>query len=103
ALVALLADPDPSFRRQAIDTLGGMGARAKAALPDLVERCADEDSHCRVLAALAVWQVDKNKEVAVPVLAGALSGGTYGDRQRAAEALRKMGEDAGGALPELCA
>lgn len=69
AIPALLkgAEPGSPVRRQAIDLLGQLGARAADTVPTLTIALKDDDPKTRTAAAVALWRVDRNN-AAIPVL-----------------------------------
>lgn len=71
ALRSLVADhPDVDVRLQAIRTIRDLGEAARHAAPALVEALADPELLVRSGAALALWNVHGQVDLAFPVLTG---------------------------------
>src|SRR5262245_7401725 len=68
-----LKDPDPQVRREAAEALGEIGAKAKAAVPDLGEALNDPDDRVRIKVSLALWSIGASVKGAVPNLIAALN------------------------------
>ncbi len=92
---------DKKTRLGAAMTLGLLGPKAKAAVPELVKLLADKDPVIRSGVALALSKVAPENGKVVSVLAGALSDSDYGVRHKAARALARCGAAAKGAVPAL--
>ena len=85
----------------AANTLWGMGARGRAAVPDLAAALADPDPDLRVASAMALENMGPAAAPAVPALAKALGDREPGVRQAAVKALGAIGPEARAALPAL--
>jgi HEAT repeat protein len=80
--------------------LGSLGADAKAAQPALERMLTHPSSYCRIVAALALWRIDRaNAPRCVESLLRDLDEPTFG--RDAAKALGEMGPDARRAAPAL--
>ena len=101
ALTELLRSGTPPERILAANTLWGMGARARAAVPDLVAALEDPDLALRAASAMALENMGPAAEAAVPALAKALGDPEPGVRQAAVKALGAIGPGARDALPVL--
>jgi HEAT repeat protein len=101
AVTGLLRSGTPAERTLAANTLWGMGARAKAAVPDLVEALGDPDSSLRVAAAMALENMGPAAADAVPALTKAIGAREPAVRQAAVKALGAIGPAAEAALPTL--
>jgi HEAT repeat protein len=99
-LAELLKDRRAAVRRNAVETLVSFGPQAKDVLPALLAALDDKDEEVALLVADAVWQIDRRKE-GVPALARGLKAQSSDVRQRAANALNRMGPDAKAAVPDL--
>jgi HEAT repeat protein len=71
ALVKLL-EPDHHPRQDVIIALGRIGPPAKSTLPDLEKSLASFDSRESLVAAEAIWRIDKRVDSTVPVLIASL-------------------------------
>jgi HEAT repeat protein len=101
ALTELLRSGTASERILAANTLWGMGARARAAVADLVVALDDPDPALRAASAMALENMGPAAETAVPALTGALGDREPAVRQAAVKALGAIGPGARGALPVL--
>ncbi len=110
ALVAALRQPERA--KHAARVLGAMGARAGAAVPDLVAVFLDRQAkdEARAEAARALGRIGPapppadapgTPDAVVEALASALTDGSAAVRQRAAEGLGEIGPRAVAALPAL--
>jgi HEAT repeat protein len=73
-LIEALDMEEASAREKAARTLGGMGEAAAAAVPALTKVLADKNLEVRLAAAKGMWNITKNAELVVPVLADLLKG-----------------------------
>jgi prepilin-type N-terminal cleavage/methylation domain-containing protein len=88
--------------QDAMQTLGGMGTNADAAVPVLVTYLKDSDTINQCEAAEALGIVGRNRmEIVIPALMNALTNSTGNARACAADALAKFGNDARPAVPAL--
>jgi HEAT repeat protein len=124
---------DERVRRGAVTALAKAGPAARPAVPWLVRALEDQDREVRLGSARALGVVKPDKPAAAEALlkrihdpdegfcaacrdalvaigrgsagplAGALKGGDGATRRTAAELLRKIGSEAGEAVPALCA
>src|SRR5205807_10541279 len=105
ALTKQLKDEKPAVRWEAAFNLGDFGAKAKAAVPALIETLQDREKVVRMHAAAALGRIGPEAKPAVPDMidllgdkdwairaTAALSLGAIGDRQ-AGPALTKALED----------
>jgi hypothetical protein len=100
--LSALNSSDASIRRQAIFSLGMIGADAAEAVPALAAILReDSDPDRRVQAALALSKMDPASAVAVPALAEALSDSQPFVRAYAAIALFRLGTEARPAIGAL--
>jgi len=90
-------------RRVAVVTLGGIGPRAKEAIPALIAALKDDDPGVRQTAAGALGGIGPEAKEAIPALIAALKDGDPGVRRTAAEALEGIGPAAKEAIPALIA
>ena len=72
SLTASLKDPNPDTRYQAARALGRLRAKAKPALPALVEALGDPDKMVRIGAIYGLADMGPEAEEAVPALRQAL-------------------------------
>jgi HEAT repeat protein len=97
ALIQVLQDPEKEVRQAAISALGGVGAEAAAAVPDLVALLPQDGPRglhvVRPLGAIG--------PAAVPALIQALRGRDADVRSRAAQVLGLIGPEAQAAAPTL--
>jgi HEAT repeat protein len=68
ALRGALADESFEVREAAFNALGGLGALARAAVPDLMAALDDEDVAVRMLAADALGRMSTEARAALPLL-----------------------------------
>jgi HEAT repeat protein len=101
AVSGMLRSGTPAERIAAANTLWGMGARARAAAPDLAAALADPDPDLQVAAAMALENMGPAAEAAVPALAKAVRARDTRVRQAAVKALGAIGPAAQAALPAL--
>jgi prepilin-type N-terminal cleavage/methylation domain-containing protein len=88
--------------QDAMQTLGGIGTNADAAVPVLVTYLKDSDTMNQCEAAEALGIVGRNRmEIVIPALMNALTNSTGNARACAADALAKFGNDARSAVPAL--
>jgi HEAT repeat protein/serine phosphatase RsbU (regulator of sigma subunit) len=95
---------NPQTRRDAVETLGKFGLKAREAAPELVEALKDSFRDVRAAAAEALGKVGADVKQAVPPLMEALRDPIAGVRSAAARALGRFGPGAResvGALVEL--
>ncbi|MCA9155286.1 MAG: HEAT repeat domain-containing protein [Planctomycetales bacterium] len=104
-LVESLASDNAEVRRSAAYALGKIGAESKPAVPALRKLVASEDRYDRIAAVWALLKIDASnprlRQVAVPLLIGALDHERMVVRLEAAEALGEIGSDAKPAVPAL--
>jgi hypothetical protein len=81
ALIRCLQATDPGVRREAAVGLEQIGPSAKAAVPDLTAVLKDPDMEVRILAARALWKIDRQTNFVAPVLEEALKTLRPGDLQ----------------------
>ena len=90
------------IRARAIDVLGDLGLRAKAAAPDLIALLQDPDEDVRARAAESLGTVSQNTADAARPLADILSTDESDFvRRNAALSLARLGNHAQSAIPEL--
>jgi HEAT repeat protein len=103
-LISGLKHGDASVRWRAAVALGGLGAGAVAAVPELVELLDDETELIRWEAAKALGKMGAAAKDAVPALAATLHGQQDAIvRRSAAEALGRIGAGADDGVPALIA
>jgi hypothetical protein len=71
-LIDQLKHPDPDERQEAAEALGGIGKRAKGAVPQLIEALKDPHPFVRRYAAEALGEIGEGAAAAVPQLTEAL-------------------------------
>lgn len=99
---ALEKDTEPEIRQQAATLLGQMGDDAKGSVFALREALVtDKSDQVREAAAVALGELNKFSHEYVLTLAKALGDPHQGTRVAAAEAILKMKDKAGPALPNL--
>jgi HEAT repeat protein len=107
ALRELVKDKHPRVRLAALGVLGGLGRRAKAAIPELVAALADQAILQEPTTDFqddpypAAWALARQGEGAVPALVVALGLKEPLVRFQAARALGYLGRRAAKAVPEL--
>jgi HEAT repeat protein len=101
ALAEMLRSGTPAERVAAVNTLWGMGPRARAAVPDLVATLADPDPALRVAAAMALENMGDTAAPATQALAKAITDRDLRVRQAAVKALGAIGPPAAAAVPAL--
>src|SRR4051812_48325445 len=88
-------------REDAALTLGALGSKAKAAVPELTTLLTDPSDETREAAAIALWRIERSTEV-VPVLVDRLeSARDYQTCLRVMKVLAEMGPQAKAAVPSL--
>jgi HEAT repeat protein len=97
----MLSDPNPSTRVQGAYGLSQQGAKAKEAVPDLIQALQSSDVLLRAQAALALGAIGPDARGAVPALTAALDDPEWSVRRQAALALGDIGADARPAVPAL--
>ncbi|HEV3444679.1 MAG TPA: HEAT repeat domain-containing protein [Gemmataceae bacterium] len=95
--VRSLDDKDVATREGALVAVTGMGAEAKAAIPQLLN-LAHHDAELSSLAARALWRIDK-LPAAIPILVKRLDSAST--RGLALDYLQEIGPDAKAAVPSL--
>jgi HEAT repeat protein len=98
ALIQALSDQSAKVRQSAAAGLGKIGPKAKAALTALKAATKDEEP-LQIVAAEALWKIDRDSDTAMPVLLRALADGNYPGL--AAGALGTIGPAAKTAVPAL--
>lgn len=100
ALANLLTkDEFPDIRRKAAESLGQLGADARAAVPGLAQALQDKDVDVRRWTAIALGKIGPAANAALPALAGALKKDPDSFvRGHAAHALGNLGKEAVPAL-----
>jgi HEAT repeat protein len=101
AVSGMLRSGTPAERIAAANTLWGMGARARAAAPDLAAALADPDPDLQVAAAMALENMGPAAAPAVAALIRALRDPSAEVRPWAARALGSIGSAAESAVPAL--
>ena len=79
-LITDLKNRDAMVRRVAVVTLGGIGPRAKEAIPALIAALKDDDPGVRQTAAGALGGIGPEAKEAIPALISALKDGDPGVR-----------------------
>jgi HEAT repeat protein len=100
-LVAALKDGNERIRGEVAQTLGEMGAAAKAALPALAESLKESGERTRMVIAVAIAKIQPSSTEALRVLTLMFSHPDEHVRHRAAESLRELGPSAAPAVPTL--
>ncbi|MCH7726486.1 MAG: HEAT repeat domain-containing protein [Planctomycetes bacterium] len=100
-LVEALEIEDDYVRLLVAKALGRIGPGARGAIPELRKRLMDSSESVRMEAALALWAIDGQAEVAVANLVKGLDGSDIWAGWVAADYLRRMGPDAKGSVPAL--
>jgi HEAT repeat protein len=77
ALIEALESKEPLAREKAARTLGAIGEPAIAAVAGLTAILDDKHIEVRLAAAKGLWNISKNADAVVPVLADLLGGKTY--------------------------
>jgi HEAT repeat protein len=111
ALIDALDSKEPLAREKAARTLGSIGEVAVAAAAALTKTLNDKHLEVRLAAAKGLWNISKNAEVVVPVLAEMLGGKVFPEPETAdsrrcflqsvIESLCRIGPAAKGAIPAL--
>jgi HEAT repeat protein len=84
-----------------IEALGGIGPGAKVALPEILEVMSHDEIGARLVAAQAVWRIERNSDLSVPVLLHGLTAKENYWRQKACEVLAEIGPPGKAAAPKL--
>jgi hypothetical protein len=101
ALLTQLQSRDASTRKAAVTELAILGGTAQPAAPALRALLDDSDPLVQAHAAWAVWEIERDGDVAVPVLAALLASQRDDVTQLAAYVLGSLGDDAGAATMAL--
>ena len=80
----MLRDPSENIRRSAARALHALGSDAAGARDDLQGALKDEDAETRLWSALALAQIDRTNQAAVPVLIEGLKNPSAEVREAAA-------------------
>jgi HEAT repeat protein len=104
-LMAAVADQNAEVRGAVISVLGAIGPMAKPAVPQITAALKDPNKFVRTMAAVALWWIDRQTNVTVPILIEGLEdkGMDLEDRKGCAWVLGEMGPKAKAAVPELIA
>ena len=97
-LIEELERGDRSSRVEAAKGLGAMAGAAGAAEPALVEALGDPAGAVRLQASLALWRLDRSRELALPVLLSARSDPDEGVHREAEHAWKGIGPGVRAAL-----
>lgn len=89
------------LRTAALRALGSFGPAAHCAVPDLRALLRRPGTAVATEAAEALWQVDGDADLVLPVLVEGLWADQVHDRRAAASALGRLGERAASAAPKL--
>jgi HEAT repeat protein len=102
-LIGLWNQDQSGLRFNLMGAMGEMGVEAKAALPKIKQELKSSVVSYRIAAAQALWKIDRNAELAVPVLIDALGNDRpeFWARAEAAAELGKIGPQARAAIPRL--
>jgi HEAT repeat protein len=105
-LVEALADDNDRVRAKAAEALGKLGESATDAVPELVRALKDQDNWVSALAAEALGEIGAASDGPAParVVSGLMRSLRHTNphvREKAAESLGKLGNDARPALPGL--
>lgn len=100
-VAGLLKDPDERVRHMAAMTLQNMGAKARPALPALIDALGDGSADVRTTAATALRSFGADAAPAVPALIRALNDRESIVRLEAARTLGDVGAAAEPAVPTL--
>ncbi len=100
SLRRLLQDRDGFVRAGALFGLGGIGASARAAVPAIIARLEDSDERVRWRAADALGNICLDRDAVEPLVELVRRERGLG-RGLAAEALGRLGPQAGAAVPDL--
>ncbi len=101
ALLTQLQSSDASTRKAAVTELAILGGAAQPATPALRALLDDGDPLVQAHAAWAVWEIERDGDTAVPVLAALLASQRDDVTQMAAYVLGSIGDDAGAATMAL--
>lgn len=100
-LIEALDSDRVDIRREAIETIGQMGPRAKSAVPELTKRLSDENPIVRREALIALADIGPDSEPAVESILKVLSDSEPSLRPVACYALGKIGKGSSAAVPQL--
>lgn len=101
ALIRDLNGPEKVGHPLAIKALGAMGAKAKAAIPTLIETSKSETQSIRLESIVALGQMGHSASKAVPILIIRLRDSNSAIQSAAAQALGQMGPGAQAAVSPL--
>jgi HEAT repeat protein len=86
-LIGLLSNSDARVREGAARALGQIGLPARSAVKALTAALKDDETTVKVQAALAIWNVDVNAELALPTLNLVFKNVDNADRWEAVEGI----------------
>jgi tetratricopeptide (TPR) repeat protein len=101
ALLEALRHDQPAIRFGAAHTLGDLGEAGRPALDSLKHALLDRDLGVRVQVARAMWLIDRQTAVTIPILTEALTAQDEVLRWMAADCLGDIGPSAAAAVPAL--
>jgi HEAT repeat protein len=93
-LIRVLSDPDEEIRGYAVDTIGGIGPKAREAVPAIETALGDKNAFVRVQAAAALSKVSPRNSKSVSHLILSLNDKDRHIRWLAATHLGELGPDA---------
>ena len=100
-LIGALTSERPGMRREAVETLGRMGPRAKSAVPELQKRLKDDDALVRRETLIAFAEIGPDSQPAVEAITKLLAESDPSLRPVACYALGKIGKSSATAIPQL--
>ena len=109
ALIVRLHDSDQGskggavfVRGWSILALGKIGPPAHAAIPALRELIKGSDNRLVVYSAIAIWQIDRDAESSLPILASRFSTWDDHEKWKLLQTFGDMGTNATSVVPMLC-
>jgi HEAT repeat protein len=101
-LIETLSSPNTAARTNAALALGTIGQPAHAASASLQKLLTDKEESVRLRAAQALWDIDHETKLTLPVLIGLLTHETHwANRNAAMNLLARIGPQAREAVPAL--
>ena len=100
-LIGALTSERPDMRREAVETLGRMGPRAKSAVPELQKRLKDDNAIVRRETLIALAEIGPDSQSAVTTITKMLAESDPSLRPVACYALGKIGKASAPAIPQL--
>ena len=97
--ISWLTNSDPQIQQTGAGFLAGVGPKARRAIPELIRASESTNRLLSIVAAGALWNIDRQTNIALRIYTRELRGARREDRQFALYCLRQMGPAAMEAAP----